>query len=144
MKGLDLPDLNVWLALADPDHEHHGRAQRYWETETGAEIAFCRITQLGLLRLLTNRKVMRNDPLTPKEAWVAYQTFAGLPEIVFLHGNATTEARFAIWTSLPAFKAHQWTDAWLASLAQATGARLVSFDGDFSIFPDLRFHRLIP
>jgi hypothetical protein len=27
---VDLPDLNVWLALACPDHSHHHQALHYW------------------------------------------------------------------------------------------------------------------
>lgn len=144
MNGLDLPDLNLWLALADPDHQHHSRARRYWETEAGAELAFCRITMLGLLRLLTNRKVMRNNPLTPADAWAACQAFTSLPEVIFLADPPAAEAQFATWTSLPAFKPHQWTDAWLAALAHTSGARLVSFDTDFAIFPQLHFLHLVP
>lgn len=40
MEGLDVPDVNVWLALADPDHQHHERAARYWQHESQATIAF--------------------------------------------------------------------------------------------------------
>jgi predicted nucleic acid-binding protein len=29
MEAVDLPDINVWLALVDPDHEHHERAKVY-------------------------------------------------------------------------------------------------------------------
>jgi hypothetical protein len=34
---------------------------------------FCRITQLGFLRLLTNRHVMQEDVLSPDRTWQAYQ-----------------------------------------------------------------------
>lgn len=32
---------------------------------------FCRITQLGFLRLLTNRRVMGEEVLSPSDAWRA-------------------------------------------------------------------------
>jgi hypothetical protein len=34
----DLPDINVWLALAVQEHPHHAQAQRYWASlhEAGA------------------------------------------------------------------------------------------------------------
>lgn len=72
MAGIDVPDLNLWLALADPDHEHHDRARFYWETESALEIAFCRVTMLGFLRLLTNTRVMHGAPMSSAEAWEAY------------------------------------------------------------------------
>ena len=68
MAAIDILDLNLWLALIDPDHAHHARARRYWEHEAAAEIAFCRVTMLGLLRLLTNSRVMHGAPFTLAEA----------------------------------------------------------------------------
>jgi toxin-antitoxin system PIN domain toxin len=138
----DLPDLNVWLALADPDHEYHERARRYWETEAASRLSFCRVTMLGLLRLLTNRKVMRNDPFTPDQAWLAYRSFLALPEVVFLAESPSAESQMATWTDSPLFAPGRWTDAWLAALALTTRCRLVSFDSDFRNFPGISFFHL--
>lgn len=138
----DLPDLNVWLALADPDHEYHARARRYWETEASSRLAFCRVTMLGLLRLLTNRKVMRSAPFTPDQAWLAYRSFLALPEVVFLAESSSAEPQMAAWTDSPSFATGRWTDAWLAALALSTRCRLVSFDADFHNFPGISFLHL--
>jgi predicted nucleic acid-binding protein len=54
----DLPDLNVWLALAWPGHPHHSRAAAYWEDMASSQVLFCTVTVLGLLRLLSQSKVM--------------------------------------------------------------------------------------
>lgn len=143
MAVIDLPDLNVWLALADSDHEHHGRARLYWETEAAPKLAFSRITMLGLLRLLSNRRVMRDAPFSPKEAWLAYRSFLALPEVIFLSESAGVEAQMAAWTDSPSFSTNRWTDAWLAALAFSTRCRLVSFDSDFGSFPGLLFLHLI-
>ena len=49
-----LPDVNVWIALAAERHTLH-RAARHWFSKLQDEkLAFCRLTQLGFLRLLTN------------------------------------------------------------------------------------------
>ena len=49
-----LLDVNVWIALAAERHTHH-RVARYWFSNLQDEkLAFCRLTQLGFLRLLTN------------------------------------------------------------------------------------------
>ena len=138
----DLPALNVWLALADPDHEHHLRAREYWDSEAASSLAFCRITMLGLLRLLTNRKVMRNDPFTPEQAWLAYRSFLALPEVTFLPEPAAAESQMAAWTDVPQFAASRWTDAWLAAFAVSARFRLVSFDSDFGSFRGLTFLHL--
>ncbi|MEO7416556.1 MAG: VapC toxin family PIN domain ribonuclease, partial [Thermoanaerobaculia bacterium] len=69
MAGLiDLPDINVWLAFSVVDHPHHQRARRYWYEESGDQLAFCRLTSLGFLRLATNATVMGGQPLTVPQA----------------------------------------------------------------------------
>jgi hypothetical protein len=56
-----LTDANVWLALAAERHQHHAAA-RDWFLALGEEqAAFCRVTQMSFLRLLTNRTVMGED-----------------------------------------------------------------------------------
>jgi toxin-antitoxin system PIN domain toxin len=138
----DLPDLNVWLALADKDHAHHARARRYWELESAAQVAFCRISMLGLLRLGTNAKAMGGQPFTPVEAWRAYRAFRALPEVTFLDEPARLEAQMAAWSDTANFAAQAWTDCCLASVAILSNCRLVSFDRQFSRFTGLQFLRL--
>lgn len=142
MAEIDVPDLNLWLALIDSDHEHHARARRYWEQEALGDIAFCRVTMLGLLRLLTNSRVMRGAPFTAAEAWDAYHVFAALPEVGFIEDSLAAEQHFALWSRRPDFPAHCWTDAWIAALAWSAHARVVSFDADFTTFPNLEFLHL--
>jgi predicted nucleic acid-binding protein len=52
MSSLIFPDVNVWLALAAPEHAHADAARRWWKHETN-RIVFSRITQLGFLRVMT-------------------------------------------------------------------------------------------
>ncbi len=142
MPARDLPDLNVWLALVDADHQHHARARHYWQTEAAELVAFCRVSMLGLLRLLSHAKVMRGAPFTPAQAWQAYEAFRALPEVTFLAEHPRLESQFRAWTERPDCPSHRWTDAWLAALAATTGSRLVSFDSDFHSFPGLAFLHL--
>ncbi len=144
MAALDVPDLNLWLALIDPDHAHHANARYYWENEAAPDIGFCRVTMLGLLRLLTNSRVMHGAPFTSAEAWDAYRAFAVLPEVCFVEDSVAAETRFEFWSRAPGFPAHRWTDAWIAALASSAGARVVSFDSDFTTFPALDFLHLRP
>lgn len=134
---IDLPDINVWLALTCEDHEHHARARRYWENEGASQFAFCRITMLGLLRLATNVTVMQNRPFTAPEAWKIYRDFMALPEVMFLGEVLDIEVRFGVHSDAPKFPTHRWTDAYLAAFAQGSGCRLVSFDTGFDRFREL-------
>ena len=66
-----LPDVNVWIALAADRHTLH-RAARHWFSNLQDEkLVFCRLTQLGFLRLLTNKHVMLEEVMSSGEAWQA-------------------------------------------------------------------------
>jgi hypothetical protein len=146
MPAVDLLDANVWLALADEHHEHHVRARQYWESESAQQLAFTRVSMLGLLRLLTNRSVMQGNPFTVAEAWSAYQAFRALPEVIWIGEYEDTAARadehLASWAVTKGFLPLHWTDGHLASLAWATRCRLVSFDAGFRHYDGLAFLKL--
>lgn len=139
---VDLLDVNVWLALATEDHQHHQRAKLYWEQESAAKLAFCRVTMLSFLRLSTNPKVMAGQPFSAAEAWAAYRAFLALPEIELVSENPKLESIMAKLTDYPNFPQSRWTDSYLASVALSSNLRLVSFDSDFDHFKSLQFLHL--
>jgi hypothetical protein len=139
---VDLVDVNVWLALGFADHPHHERARRYWYEESGRELAFCRITALGFLRLSTHPTVMGGRPLTVAEAWRAYGAFRELPEVILAAEPLGCESLLEGWAVGPRPSRRGWTDAYLAAFARAGGLRLVTFDSDFSRFEELELLRL--
>jgi hypothetical protein len=67
MNSLNFPDIDLWLAIAAPERLHAAIAKAWWEKETGS-IAFCRLTQLGFLRLMTTAAVIDGKPLSMTEA----------------------------------------------------------------------------
>jgi uncharacterized protein len=134
---VDLPDLNVWLALACPDHSHHRQAVHYWEQQAAQQVLFCTVTALGLVRLVCQPKLMGATVKTAAEASALLNAFCQQP------GVGMTSAEQAGWELF-----HQLlrsgelpprlcTDAYLAALAIANGWRLVSFDRDFERFRGL-------
>ena len=141
---MDLPDVNLWLALTDPNHSQHPTARHYWEELRGDSIVFCRVTMLGLLRLATSHTVMQGSPFSHKEIWGIYQTYLAMPVASFLPEPAGVDSIFSILTEAPDFSHRLWTDAYLAAFAITSGCRLVSFDADFSRFPQLTFLQLKP
>ena len=138
----DLLDSSVWIPLCAPDHIHHVRARRYWEFEAAAEIAFCRITALSLLRQLTNRHVFRDDALDGKSAWRALETWLATTGVVFLPEPAGIEECLRQWSKYHDLQGGDWTDAYLAAFALASGCRLVAFDDDFRKYAGLDFIHL--
>ena len=140
---IDLPDINVWLALVDETHGHHPAAKDYWHAMSSPAIAFCRVTMLGFLRLSTRSRVL-SKPLSPREAWDTYRQFLALPLIHFLPEPPSVESRFAALTAGTLLPHHLWTGAYLAAFALAEGCRIIPFDTDFQRFPSLDFLQLIP
>ena len=132
----DLPDINVWLALAVTEHAHHAAAMAYWLQNAAAKVCFCRVTMLGLVRLLTQPKVMGAAAMTLQSAMFAFDGWLALPGVHWAEEPAGCSAalRGLVAEGLPS---RMWTDAYLAAFAQAAGLRLVSFDADFRRFNQL-------
>ena len=139
----DLPDVNVWLALADENHPHHERALAYWHNESSPEITFCRVTMLGFLRLSTHPKVL-SGPLTSDEAWEIYQHYRVEARVGFLEDSPEVDVEFMALSRRAGFPRHLWTDSYLAALARSSSCRIVSFDADFNTFPNLKWRHLTP
>jgi uncharacterized protein len=124
---MKLPDLNVWLAAVWCNHADHESAAR-WFDQQGESLAFCRVTQMGLLRLLSNPAVMRGDALTRWEAWDVYQKLQLDPRIRFAEEPGDLNAMWMQMTKQPDRSHKLWTDDYLAAFAFLTNARLVTFD----------------
>ena len=139
----DLPDANVWLALADENHVHHERALAYWQNESSPEIAFCRVTMLAFLRLSTHPKVL-SRPLSPMEAWDVYQRYRVEARVGFLEDSPEVDVEFMALSRRAGFPRHLWTDSYLAALARFRNGRIISFDADFKTFPNLKWLHLTP
>ncbi len=56
-----LHDVNVWIALAGERHTHNLVARNWFSNLHDEKLFFCRLTQLGFLRLLTNKHVMQEE-----------------------------------------------------------------------------------
>jgi toxin-antitoxin system PIN domain toxin len=134
---IDLPDVNVWLALSASEHVHHGRAVGYWTDAAAPRIAFCRTTGLAFLRLLCNRVVMSDAPLSASEAWSTYESWLSQPEVVFAREPDGCEELLGAWAREGMVARHGWMDAYLAAFAIARGMRLATFDREFKEFADL-------
>ena len=142
-RSSDLLDINVWLALVDEGHRHHLSAARYWQESAHQPLSFCRVTMLGFLRLSTQAHVL-SEQLSPQTAWATYQKFLSIPTIQFLPEPAKLDPAFSNLIQAPDFPHRPWTDAYLAAFALTSGCRLVSFDADFTRFPQLDFLHLQP
>ncbi len=140
----DLLDASVWLPLSAPEHVHYLRARRYWDEESEGEMAFCRVTELALLRHLTNARILGNAALNGRAAWQALSDWLAVPRINFLPEPPGVEELLAQWAEQLNLRRGDWTDAYLAAFAVASGCRIVAFDADFHRFPGVDFFHLKP
>lgn len=140
----DLLDANVWVALVAADHVHHERALHYWQEESAESVAFCRVTALAFLRLVTNAHIMQQAVLTSGEAWALLQEWLRLPEVSFLNEPVGLDEQLGQFSGLLSIRPKLWTDAYLAAFAIAGNHRIVTFDGDFQKFPGLNLLLLQP
>ena len=138
----DLLDVSVWVPLSAPDHVHHTRARRYWDEEADNELAFCRVSALALLRHLTNPRILGEVALDGAAAWRALATWLSIPRIVLLSEPAALDEWLARWSGELDLRGGQWTDAYLAAFAAASGSRLVAFDADFRRYTGVEFLHL--
>jgi toxin-antitoxin system PIN domain toxin len=112
-----LLDANVLIALLVEDHVHHAAAES-WFAGMSSNFATCPITQGSLLRLL----IREGQPAAAARA-VLSQTMAS-PRHEFWPDDVP-------YTDVPVdgiIGHRQVTDAYLAQLARAHGARLATFD----------------
>lgn len=137
LASVDLPDVNVWLALSAPEHPHHERAVEYWQTEAAQRIAFCSLTMLGLMRLLCNTAALGPQPLTPLAAWEVCQRWCADHAVFVAHEPRRSYVALHSLVVDGLVRPRTWTDAYLAAFAGAGQLRLVSFDSDFANFPNL-------
>ena len=88
-----LLDVNVWVAAAAPDHLHHQTVSAWMNTQQET-LAFCRITQMGLLRNLSNPAAMRRDVVTRRGAWRVFEAFMADDRVRILSEPDGLESRW--------------------------------------------------
>jgi toxin-antitoxin system PIN domain toxin len=138
---MKLLDVNIWLALVLSKHTHHQAARAWLDGEQeSASLCFCRVTQQGLVRLLTTAGVLAgygNPPLTNREAWDVIDGFMEDERFTFANEPQDMEET---WKTLAIRDTHSpklWMDAYLAAFALRSGFQMITTDKAFSQFSGL-------
>jgi toxin-antitoxin system PIN domain toxin len=122
------PDVNVWVALAVGEHSNARQAQDWADEVSRDWIVLNRITQMSLLRLLTNPHALR--PGRHERYWRRGTSFDELlerPNIRFVkEPDGVQEEIWRTLTSGTVSANSSWTDAYLAAFARTTGFTLVN------------------
>lgn len=141
----DLPDVNVWIALAAPSLPHHEAAKAYWQQPGLPRLWFNRVTMLAMVRLLCQRNVIGAATCTLVQGLQTYERYALLPETGFLaepeHCEQTL-VQLVKGNDGTAMPARLWTDTYLAAFAMSADLRLVTIDRGFARLAGLSYLRL--
>lgn len=118
-------DVNVLLAVLQPDHAHHEPAQQWWATNRAEGWASCPISQNGFVRIISQPRYPK--PMAPA---VAVGVFADLIEGTdhqfWPDDISLLDARHVDPTRI--LGPRQLTDIYLLALAVKNGGRFVTFD----------------
>ena len=121
-----LLDLNILTALLWPAHEHHEAAHRWFGARRNRRWATCAITELGLIRLVTNPSFSR-DALSSADALLLLSSnLAHENHEFWIEDLSVSNALEAIPRKLQGHK--QVTDAYLLALAKRHHGTLATFD----------------
>jgi uncharacterized protein len=129
-----LPDINVWVALASERHIHNQVAAHWFAGIGDGQVAFCRVTQMGLLRLITNASVMGTDTVNPSDAWRVYKALVTDPRAHFAAEPPGLEETWRQLTRHATVGQSRWTDTYLQAFAQLREMSVVTFDRGFQRF----------
>jgi toxin-antitoxin system PIN domain toxin len=123
-----LPDVNVWLALVSGRHLHAQICGAWLNALQPGSVALCRVSQMGLLRLLTSESVMGKDVLLSRNAWRAYRAILADERVSLVPEPFSLEEDWAKLTIQDMPTPKVWTDSYLSAFAHRAGMRLVTLD----------------
>ena len=89
---------------------------------------FCRLTQMGMLRLLTNVHVMKEEVFTQAKAWGLYEQMRHDSRILYVHEPPALEHAWKQYSCGHQPATNLWTDTYLLAFASILECRLVTFD----------------
>ena len=140
---MPLLDVGAWLAAAWGGHVHHEPVAEWFDQQSGG-LVLCRVTQMSLLRLLSNPAIMGDDAVSRSAAWSALDRLQADRRVQWAEEPLHLEP---VWRALSARpdKSHKlWTDDYLAAFAQSGGLVLATLDGGMaSRYPSVNVETLI-
>lgn len=141
MTRKNLLDLNVLIALTEPGHTHHEKAQSWFMSSGKESWGVCPLTEAGFLGVTTN-PAFSSGPRTLEQAIAILQALKGLEGYWYWEIDES-------WVTLTSpfaariFGHHQVTDAYLLGLAVKEDGVLVTFDRGIRFMAGAEFSRNI-
>ena len=121
-----LLDVNVLLALAWPNHVHHGAARTWFASSHTDGWLTCGVTESGFIRVSSNVRVTP-DARTPAEAALLLHRLCSLAGHEFVADTVSLADSFELLGEM-AHSSSAVTDAHLILLAASVGSTFATFD----------------
>jgi len=137
---MELPDINVLIYAHREDAPDHDRYATWLRRlAAGPEpFALSSFTLGGFLRIVTNPKIF--DPATPMEVAISFcEGLLQRPHAVVIQPSRRHWSILVDLLRRTEIRGAGVSDVHLAALAIEHGCELVTTDGDFARFPDLRW-----
>lgn len=137
---IELPDVNVLIALVWESHVHHGAARRWFGCDRRGLWGTCAITQTGFIRVSANPKIL-SEAIAVQQAVAALAGLIGHVDHRFL----TDTAGFVDNPRVPHARLvghRQVTDGHLISIARQHAASIVTFDKGLESLGDESVRRI--
>ncbi len=122
-----LLDVNVIIALLDPDHAFHERAHDWWAEHMKRGWASCPLTENGVVRIMSNPNYSQETRFTPADMIGRLRTFVGQTDHEFWPDEISLRDE-KIFATERIHSSQQLTDLYLLALAAKHHGRLVTFD----------------
>jgi uncharacterized protein len=121
-----LLDVNVVIALLDPDHAFHERAHDWWLKHSKSGWASCPIVENGVVRIMSNSSYSPKARFTPADLISRLGQFAAQTNHEFWPDDVSLRDG-KIFTAERMHSSRQLTDMYLLALAAKRGGRLATF-----------------
>ncbi len=118
-------DVNLLIALTQPDHLHHDRAHAWWEAHRNDGWASCPLTQNGFVRIVSQPHYPQPVPVAHALDVLAEQ-IARTDHAFWPDDLSLIDAEWFDRTHLLGPK--RLTDVYLLAVAVKNGGRLATFD----------------
>lgn len=129
-----IPDVNLVVAAARPDHLHHAQAKTWWLEAIGSandqrQILLLPVVISGFLRIVTHPKIF-HVPSKIEAATAHIDALLSLPNVALLEAQPRWNdfKQLCVEKSL---SGNAIPDAWIAATITASNGHLATFDRDF-------------
>lgn len=133
-------DVGVWLAASWGRHVHH-RVAKHWFDGQLDNLILCRVTQMSLLRLISNPVILGEDAVTRSQAWHVVDQLLTDERVRWADEPDNLDPVFRAISARSDHSHKLWTDDYLAAFAQASRASLATLDTKLGErYPSVQVH----